>query len=49
MTIIGVGIVTLPRVSAEEVQTPDIWISMLFSGGIKICCCFFYNQVMPSI
>lgn len=45
MTIIGVGIVTLPRVSAEEVQTPDIWISMLFSGGITLVAAFFITKL----
>ncbi|CAM3473982.1 spore germination protein [Aeromicrobium ponti] len=45
MTIIGVGIVTLPRVSAEEVQTPDIWISMILGGGISIVVAFFITKL----
>ncbi|TYR80749.1 GerAB/ArcD/ProY family transporter [Priestia megaterium] len=45
MTIIGVGIVTIPRVSAEEVQTPDIWISMILGGGICIVATFFITKL----
>ncbi|MCY8222496.1 endospore germination permease [Bacillus haynesii] len=31
-TIIAVGILTLPRVLAEEVGTPDMWISIILGG-----------------
>ncbi|MEJ8546039.1 GerAB/ArcD/ProY family transporter [Brevibacillus borstelensis] len=33
-TIIGVAILTLPRVLAEEVGTPDVWIDVLLAGII---------------
>ncbi|WP_394139668.1 GerAB/ArcD/ProY family transporter [Cytobacillus oceanisediminis] len=45
MTITGVGIVTLPRALAEEVQTPDIWISMIIGGGISIVIAFFITRL----
>lgn len=34
--ILGSGILTLPRVSAEKVGTPDVWISVLIGGLIAI-------------
>jgi spore germination protein len=30
--ILGTGILTLPRAAVEEVQTPDVWISVLLGG-----------------
>lgn len=32
----GVGILTLPRVVAQTVGTPDAWMAVLFAGGIGI-------------
>ncbi|WP_243292297.1 GerAB/ArcD/ProY family transporter [Bacillus sp. FJAT-47783] len=45
MTIIGVGIVTVPRGSAEEAQTPDIWISMMIGGVLYIVAAFFVTKL----
>ncbi|WP_347552975.1 spore germination protein (plasmid) [Pseudalkalibacillus hwajinpoensis] len=33
---LGVGILTLPRTTAQEVQTPDIWITVLLGGLISL-------------
>ncbi|WP_243385332.1 GerAB/ArcD/ProY family transporter [Bacillus kexueae] len=41
MTVIGVGIITLPRTSAEATKTPDVWISVAFSGLIAIVASYF--------
>lgn len=41
MTIVGVGIITLPRTSAEAVQTPDVWLSILIAGFIAMFAAFF--------
>ena len=30
--ILGVAIFTLPRTSVEKVNTPDVWISVIFGG-----------------
>lgn len=32
--ILGAGILTLPRTTVEAVKTPDVWISILISGGL---------------
>lgn len=32
--MLGAGILTLPRTMAKAVGTPDVWISLLISGGI---------------
>ncbi|WP_243292296.1 GerAB/ArcD/ProY family transporter [Bacillus sp. FJAT-47783] len=51
MTIVGVGIITLPRVSAEAVQTPDIWITVAISGAIAMFAAFFVvklSQMYPN-
>lgn len=34
--ILGVGILTLPRAAAEQVKTPDIWLSVIIGGLIAI-------------
>nr|WP_200792907.1 GerAB/ArcD/ProY family transporter [Bacillus mediterraneensis] len=34
--ILASGILTLPRKAAEAVKTPDVWISIIISGGIAI-------------
>ncbi|MEK5404937.1 GerAB/ArcD/ProY family transporter [Paenibacillus sp. FSL W8-0439] len=35
-TVLGAGILTLPRGVTEQVQTPDAWLSVLIGGGIVI-------------
>ncbi|WP_169907791.1 GerAB/ArcD/ProY family transporter [Priestia abyssalis] len=45
MTIVGVGIITLPRTSAEAVQTPDVWLSILVAGFIAMCAAFFVVKI----
>ncbi|WP_237981350.1 GerAB/ArcD/ProY family transporter [Bacillus thuringiensis] len=35
-TIIGVGTLILPRVIADKVQTPDVWISLIMGGGLVV-------------
>lgn len=34
--ILGTGILTLPRASAEKVKTPDIWITVILGGLISM-------------
>ncbi|MFD0616934.1 GerAB/ArcD/ProY family transporter [Paenibacillus sp. GCM10027629] len=34
--ILGVGILTLPRSAAEQVKTPDIWLSIIIGGLIAM-------------
>ncbi|OIJ21516.1 spore gernimation protein [Anaerobacillus alkalidiazotrophicus] len=34
--IIAVGILTLPRVTVDEVNTPDVWISVIIGGLIAL-------------
>lgn len=41
MTIMGVGVISLPMVSAEAVKTPDIWLSVIMSGFIAMIFAFF--------
>ncbi|MCP3028975.1 spore germination protein [Halobacillus sp. A5] len=33
---LAVGILTLPRAAAQEVQTPDIWITVLLGGCVSL-------------
>ncbi|GAA3315841.1 hypothetical protein GCM10020331_011670 [Ectobacillus funiculus] len=33
---IGTGILTLPRASAQKVQTPDIWLTVIVGGLIAM-------------
>ncbi|AUO05887.1 spore gernimation protein [Paenibacillus sp. lzh-N1] len=35
-TVLGAGILTLPRGVTEQVQTPDAWLSVLIGGAIVI-------------
>ncbi|MBT2289392.1 GerAB/ArcD/ProY family transporter [Paenibacillus albidus] len=35
-TVLGAGILTLPRGVAEAVRTPDAWLSLLIGGGIVL-------------
>ncbi|MDQ0247367.1 spore germination protein [Bacillus fengqiuensis] len=35
-TILGTGILTLPRVSVEKVKTPDVWLSVIVGGLIAM-------------
>ncbi len=51
MGILGVGIITLPRTSAEAAQTPDVWLSVLISGCIAMVAAFFIvklSQMFPN-
>lgn len=51
MTIVGVGIITLPRASAEAVQTPDVWISVGIAGCMAIFAAIFVvklSQMFPN-
>jgi spore germination protein len=32
--VLGAGILTLPRTTVEAVETPDVWISIIISGGL---------------
>lgn len=34
--ILGTGILTLPRVAAEKVKTPDIWLTVIWGGLIAM-------------
>ena len=34
--ILGVGILTLPRTTAEKVQTPDVWIAVILGGLVAM-------------
>ncbi|MFE4240157.1 spore germination protein [Peribacillus butanolivorans] len=34
--IVGTGLLTLPRTSAEQVKTPDIWITVILGGLIAM-------------
>lgn len=34
--ILGVGILTLPRISIDKVKTPDVWITVILSGIVAI-------------
>ncbi|WP_409347160.1 spore germination protein [Paenibacillus sp. MBLB4367] len=34
--ILGIGILTLPRVSVEKVKTPDVWLSVIIGGLIAM-------------
>lgn len=34
--ILGTGILTLPRTSAEKVKTPDIWLTVILGGLIAM-------------
>lgn len=50
-TIVGVGIITLPRTSAEAVQTPDVWLSIVVAGCIAMFAAFFViklSQMFPN-
>lgn len=34
--ILGTGILTLPRTVAEQVKTPDVWLSVILGGIIAM-------------
>ncbi|USG68057.1 spore germination protein [Brevibacillus ruminantium] len=49
-TIIGVGILTLPRVAGEKLGTPDVWIEVILSGIISflaVCICLYLSNRFP--
>ncbi|WP_243014291.1 GerAB/ArcD/ProY family transporter [Brevibacillus sp. FSL L8-0520] len=49
-TIIGVAILTLPRVIAEEVGTPDVWIDVILGGiitAVAAMICLHLSNCFP--
>lgn len=43
--IIGVGILTIPRSLAQELESPDGWISLALSGVIVMIFCYLYTRL----
>lgn len=38
--LLGTGILTLPRTSAADVKTPDVWLTVVFGGLIAMITSF---------